>query len=273
MRPKSKNILYRRQLKYCFVTRAMLATKRRKVARSDKFYHIPLPQTLKKLLSLEEFQSEIHIMADSNILGDFCDGSLFKAHPLFSSDVHALQIIAYYDELEIVNPIVSYVKKHKLGCLFFFLANVRPQLLKLFIWYRSQDIDYYGIDKFLTPFVEDLKEIYCDGIAGFLNGEPHTYYGALLAFVADTLAAHALGGFKGSMSFALRICRTCMISPPEISGCVSEIDCQLRNPDTHFEQCAHFIWSSRSLFHIFWYQSTFNTRRSSRIFSCNRSSP
>ena len=29
-----------------------------------------------------------------------------------------------------------------------------------------------------------------------------------------------------------------MISPPEISGCVSEIDCQLRNPDTHFEQCA-----------------------------------
>ena len=50
-------------------------------------------------------------MADSNILGD---GSLFKAHPLFSSDVHALQIIAYYDEMEIVNPIGSYVKKHKL---------------------------------------------------------------------------------------------------------------------------------------------------------------
>ena len=243
--PKSKNLLYRSQLKYCFVTRAMFSgAKRRKVARSDKFYHIPLPQTLKKLLSLEEFQSEIlnpHIMADSNILGD---GSLFKAHPLFSSDVHALQIIAYYDEMEIVNPIGSYVKKHKLGCLFFFLANVRPQYrstfkaIHLVSVARSQDIDYYGIDKFLTPFVEDLKEIYCDGIAGFLNGEPHTYYGALIAFLADTLAAHALGGFKGSMSFALRICRTCMISPPEISGCVSEIDCQLRNPDTHFEQCA-----------------------------------
>ena len=147
-----------------------------------------------------------HFNTDANALGDFCDGSLFQAHPLFSLDEHALQIIAYYDELEIVNPLGSYVKKHKLGCLFFFLANVRPQYrstfkaIHLVSVARSQDIDTYGIDKFLTPFVEDLKVLYFDGIVASLNEEPHTYYGALLAFLADTLAAHALGGFKGSMS-------------------------------------------------------------------------
>ena len=185
-----------------------------------------------------------HISADEDILGDFCDGSLFQAHPLFSLDVHALQMIAYYDDLEIVNPLGSFVKRHKLGCLFFFLANVRPQYrstfktIHLVAVAKTQDINVYGIDAFLTPFIEDLKELYCDGIVGLFNGESHIYHGALLAFLADTLAAHSLGGFKGSMSFALRICRTCMISPSQIKSCFSENDCQLRSPETHFEQCA-----------------------------------
>ena len=56
---------------------------------------------------------------DDNVVGDFCDGSFFQNHPLFSVDVHALQIVAYYDELEIVNPLGSFVKKHKLGFFFF----------------------------------------------------------------------------------------------------------------------------------------------------------
>ena len=84
---------------------------------------------------------------------------------------------------------------------------------------RSQDIVHYGIDAFLKPFVEGLKVLYCVGVVGLLNGEPHTYYGALVAFLADTLAAHLLGGFKGSMSFAQRICCTCMISPTQIDEC------------------------------------------------------
>ena len=46
---------------------------------------------------------------------------------MFSSDPNSLQIIAYYDELEFVNLIGSYVKKHKLGCLFFTLGNIRPK--------------------------------------------------------------------------------------------------------------------------------------------------
>ena len=37
--------------------------------------------------------------------------------------------------------------------------------------------------------------------------------GGLFTFLADNLAAHLIGGFKESMSFSLRICRTCMITP------------------------------------------------------------
>ena len=43
------------------------------------------------------------------LLGDYCDGSDFKQHLLFS------QILLYYDEVEVCNPLGSKVKLHKLG--------------------------------------------------------------------------------------------------------------------------------------------------------------
>ena len=52
---------------------------------------------------------------------------MFKSHPLFSTEKTVLQIIGYYDEVEVVNPIGSYVSKHKLGCLFFTLRNIQPK--------------------------------------------------------------------------------------------------------------------------------------------------
>ena len=49
------------------------------------------------------------------LIGDYCDGEAFKSHPLFSKDPHALQILLYYDDLEITNPLGSHTKVHKLG--------------------------------------------------------------------------------------------------------------------------------------------------------------
>ena len=74
-----------------------------------------------------------------------------------------LLIRRYYDELEVVNPIGTYISRHKLGCLFFFLANIRPQFrstlkaINLVAVAKRADIKTYGIDEFLSPFVEDLK--------------------------------------------------------------------------------------------------------------------
>ena len=54
------------------------------------------------------------------MLGDFCDGSLFKNHSLFSNNdcnekLLYLQFIIYYDDVEIVNPLGSRRGKYKLG--------------------------------------------------------------------------------------------------------------------------------------------------------------
>lgn len=48
---------------------------------------------------------------------DYCDGDGFKKHPLFSKYPHAIQIILYYDDVEICNPLGSRRTKHKLGKL------------------------------------------------------------------------------------------------------------------------------------------------------------
>ena len=198
-------------------------------------------------MELEDYQAEVlnpHISSSKHILTDFCDGKVFKGHPLFSIDNRALQIVGYYDDLEVVNPLGSYIKKHKLGCLFFFLGNVRPQFrsslktIHLVAVGRTEDIQHYGTNSFLTPFVEDLKRLYLDGMTVNIGGNMHTLHGGLIAFLADTLAAHAVGGFKGSMSFALRVCRTCMITPEQLQKCFSESGCVLRTPESYFEQCS-----------------------------------
>ena len=49
---------------------------------------------------------------EDDLIADFCDGSLFKSHPLFQTDPHALQLVAYFDEAEICNPLGS---QNKMG--------------------------------------------------------------------------------------------------------------------------------------------------------------
>ena len=54
----------------------------------------------------------------SNVLSDYCDGSIYKTHPLFSEDPRALQLILYYNDVEVCNPLGSRAKTHKVGDIF-----------------------------------------------------------------------------------------------------------------------------------------------------------
>lgn len=50
-----------------------------------------------------------------NLLADYCDGELFKSHELFGCHESAIQIIMYFDEVEICNPLGGHNGIHKLG--------------------------------------------------------------------------------------------------------------------------------------------------------------
>ena len=74
-----------------------------------------------------------------------------------------------------------------------------------------------------------------DGIVVSVGGEEKTFRGALLVFLVDNLASHALGGFKESF-FSLRICRTCMITSRGYKGQFDLSSILLRSTESHEAQ-------------------------------------
>lgn len=56
-----------------------------------------------------------HQEISEGALSDYCDGKRFKQHSLFSTKPTALQLILYYDDVEICNPLGSCHKKYKIG--------------------------------------------------------------------------------------------------------------------------------------------------------------
>ena len=113
-------------------------------------------------------------------MGDYCDGVLFKNHRLYSIEPHALQIILYYDELELCNPLGTSAKIHKIGkfgvylksfifttkgVFYYQLGNLSPEFrgslssIHLVSIAKSSVIQKYGPDKILEPFMADIKEL------------------------------------------------------------------------------------------------------------------
>lgn len=101
------------------------------------FQYVPLLDGLVSLLKNPEIYSEVcktievtyfqlidllfqvmkpHFRSD-NLIGDYCDAELCKSIPLFNGTTsdNSLQIIMYFDELEVCNPLGGQAGIHKLG--------------------------------------------------------------------------------------------------------------------------------------------------------------
>ncbi len=77
--------------------------------------YIPILETLKDLLQYEDVYNEVvngHRSKD-HVLRDICDGIMIANNPLFGADPTALQLILYYDEFTVVNPLGSKVTNTK----------------------------------------------------------------------------------------------------------------------------------------------------------------
>lgn len=121
----------------------------------------------------DEHLRSLILLSNPNTTGnfeDFRDGTNSSTHPVVIKYPNAIQIVAYYDELEICNPLGSNVKKHKLGLVFFTIANMHPKYRSNFkaIFLSTVAnitlIEEHGIDAILEPFVNDLKVLARTGI-------------------------------------------------------------------------------------------------------------
>ena len=183
---------------------------------------------------------------DTPTLTDFSNGSLFNEHPLFSNDPRSIQLLLYYDDVNVCNPLTN--KPHKL-CLFYYqLANLLPMYcsklrsIKLFAVCSYETFQRYKdkaiMDKIFEPLVSDMQLLGRDDGYTFTitNIGQIALRGAVLAFLADTPASQSAGGFKEGVGGAKRKCRHCMATFETMQEFFEEDLFQLRDHDDHEEQ-------------------------------------
>jgi hypothetical protein len=208
-------------------------------------YIIPFKECLQQLLQLPEVWEYVqnpHVSSDEYMY-DICDGDVLATHPLFSNDRKALQVILNCDDMEIVNPLGSHVKKHKITMFYFTLGNIPPefrsklQAIQLLAVCRSKDARNYESEvKLLSDFIQTIAAMEQDGIELDLHGSKHTIRGTLVTVSADTLASNWLGKFKEGVAFALKNCRRCEVENTHLKHVFSERQVSLRSREMHLER-------------------------------------
>ncbi|XP_056305506.1 uncharacterized protein LOC130217424 [Danio aesculapii] len=193
---------------------------------NNKFIYIPILKTLQFIFRNEKNCEMMQTCTQSDIYEDFCDGSYFKNHPLFSTNKFALQIQLYF-EFECANPLGSKKGIHKIGCLYFILRNLAPKVnsalmnIHLVSLFHAQDVKKYGIDEILKPLIRDLKILETVGVAVPFADQP--VRGTLALITGDNLGMHSILGFLESFS-ANYFCRFCLIDKSSAQFVFSEDD-------------------------------------------------
>jgi hypothetical protein len=177
---------------------------------------------------------------------DIMDGHFFKTHPVFSVHVNGLQILGYYDDLELVNLVGSAAKKHKVGMFYWTLGNIRPCLrstlksIHLIAVAKTAHIRANGLPILLENFITSLNKL-SEGHVFLIKGVETVMYGGLLSFSGDTPGSNFISGFKEGVGFAHCKCRRCMCTVNNMSLHYFAEQFVVRNLALHREQCDRLL--------------------------------
>ncbi|KAJ8666064.1 hypothetical protein QAD02_007726 [Eretmocerus hayati] len=190
----------------------------------EKFQHVSIIEILKLIISHDIIREHIDSEAKSSdgYMHNFRDALSFALNEFFKKFPNALRLQIYFDDVVVNNKLGTKVPQHKL-CMFYFVIQNLPKYLNSLlggihefgIGYTS-DINKYGFEKVLQPFMSDLRQLESDeGILVKLkSGEDYVLRATIASVSADTLAAHQLFGLL-SPGRALHFCRCCMIDRNE----------------------------------------------------------
>lgn len=195
----------------------------------DTFVYIPILETI-KFICRNSYICELLAKpceSKKDRYEDFCDGSYFKTHPLFSKQLTSLQIQIFYDDFETANPLGSKHGVHKIGALYFVLRNLPPKLnsalmnIHLIALFHAEDVKKYGFDPILQPLIDDIKLLESHGIDLPFSSEK--VQGTICQITGDNLGMHAILGFVESFS-GRYFCRLCLIEKDDAQNVYSEDD-------------------------------------------------
>lgn len=133
---------------------------------------------------------------------------------LVHTERSSLGLILYQDAFEVVNPLGSGKKKHKILAVYLTLADLLPHhrssidQMQLVLLCREQDFKHFGQDLVIGCLVKDLKDLENNGI---VLPDGQVCKGVLHAIAGDNLGSHGIGGFLENFSLSVNFCRYCDI--------------------------------------------------------------
>ena len=232
--------------------------------------YVPIDKSLVTLFKQESVKSqhaETRMLAHKpDVFEDVSDGSVFRSNELFRKQSSALRLILYQDAFEVVNPLGSGKKKHKVLAVYFTLADIPPfnrsniDHMQLVLLCREADFKHFGHKAVFGNLIKDLKSLEETGVT---LPDGNTLKGTLCAIAGDNLGSHAIGGFTENFSTSQYCCRYCLIdrktfqsnpnsSAPKrtIQNYEDSIDELQRDPDaTHFGIKFPSIFNELNYFH------------------------
>ena len=212
-------------------------------------YIVPFMQQLAQLLSIPEIHNYVtkdpQLLIDSEtLLTDYFDGRSYQQDPFFQSHTNALAFSINTDDFEIVNPIGSHRKTHKITAVYWTLLNIPVQYrsklstIQLAALAKSRHVKEFGLHSLLQNMCDSLKQLYVGVDMEVPRYGSRKVHGKLCFVLADTLAAHSLGGFKEGVGGALKPCRTCEVDKTDIGSIHFASQCIARDETEHRERTA-----------------------------------
>ena len=204
-------------------------------------HYVPILKTINNLLQDRNIREQYLSPQPhkENAFKDISDGSTYLGNPLFQQFPNALRIILYQGAYEIVNPLGSAKKKHKILGVYFTLGNIYPEnrakidSIQLALICRDNDLNHFGQSAVFTRLVYDLKQLE----NGIDVGLDQPVWGTIVCIVGDNLGSHSLGGFTENFSVAHFFCRYCHASRSDLKEASLKVEVQeLRTPDS-YKQC------------------------------------
>jgi hypothetical protein len=189
------------------------------------FTYVPILQTLQQLLLKPEVISvlETKRSEDLKVYASPLHGLHIKNNELFRASVDGIRIGLYFDDFEIVNPLGTARKKHKLSAFYWVLCNIPLELrstlasIQLCILCKSVDLNHFGVEAVLKHFLQDVATLEEHGI--YIDRLGRHVHGTISHIVCDNLAAHTLGGFQESFGPNVhKPCRFCLVDNVELQN-------------------------------------------------------
>ena len=180
------------------------------------FQYVPIKNTLEAFFKHDSVKDQYRLtranIPTDGVFEDLCDGKAFLSNQLFREFPSSLRVILYQDSFEVVNPLGSGKRKHKILAVYLSLADLLPHCrssidqMQLVLLCREEDFKTFGHKAVFSRMLEDFQDLERNGVD---IGDSTVVKGTVCVIVGDNLGSHCIGGFAENFSTTNYFCRYC----------------------------------------------------------------